>query len=673
MKRSNGGNDLASKKPRLIGGDSSNGGNADYEGLQQQRHNLPIFNAKKRLVQEIKILSSAIVIGETGSGKTTQIPQFLYEAGIHKNHVIACTQPRRVAAITVAQRVAAEKGCHIGHLVGYSVRFDDVTSSDTKIKYMTDGMLLREAILDPLLRKYSVVILDEAHERTIQTDVLFGVVKAAQRDRKRGGLLWLKIIVMSATMDVDHFSQYFSQAPVLYIEGRQHTVEILYTRETQSDYLFASLVTVFQIHKQAPPNHDILVFVTGQEEIESVVKSIKDIARDLQTDLPKLLVLPLYASLAHAQQLRVFSTTPKGVRKVIVSTNIAETSVTIHGIKYIVDTGKVKAKSFKPSTGLDMLKVQWISKAQAWQRTGRAGRESTGTCYRLYSEAQFESLDMNTVPEIQRCNMSSVALQLLAMGVSDIVNFDFMDKPSKESILKALEELMLLGAIENDIEKPKLTELGRTMAAFPLDPRLAKTLLAAKDHNCLEEILTVVSLLFVETVVHSPNNKKELAAAAHQKFLSSDGDHVTLLNIYRAYKGVNGNKDWCHENFVNMRNMKNAMDVRRQLHEICVKQKLPLKSCGRDTTAIRKCLTVGFFMNTAELQKEGQYISLASRKGVAIHPSSCLFQHKPAYVIYSELVQTSKCYMRLVCVVDAEWLYDVAPEYFRKKRLSHTK
>ncbi|KAJ8315572.1 LOW QUALITY PROTEIN: hypothetical protein KUTeg_007722 [Tegillarca granosa] len=540
--------------------------------LKEERQKLPIYPARGRLINQIQRLDTAI---------------YLFEASIHRNAVIAVTQPRRVAAITVSQRVSEERGRELGQLVGYCVRFEDVTSEATKIKYMTDGMLLREAILDPLMKKYTIVILDEAHERTIHTDVLFGVVKAAQTQRKNKGLRPLKIVVMSATMDT-----FYSVSP-------------------QSDYVFSSVVTLFQIHKEQPPNQDVLIFLTGQEEIDSAVKSIKDIAKDMVGEAPPLVVCPLYAALPSQIQLRVFNPTPKGARKVIVATNIAETSVTIHVVR--------------------------VSKAQALQRTGRAGRESAGSCYRLYTEEEFESFKPNTVPEIQRCNLSNVVLQLLAMGITDVIHFDFMDKPSTESILNAIEQLHNLGAITKE-PTVKLSPLGRQMAAFPLDPRL-------------EEMLSIVSTLSVDS--------REEAIAARKKFISSEGDHMTLLNIYRAFKSVKGNKDWCHENFINGRNMKTATEVRRQLREICVKQEFPITSCGQDSTAIRKCLAAGFFMNAAELQREGHYISLSTRKPVSIHPSSALFKCKPSYVVYNELVKTTKCYMRirsiLMCNQDNEY------------------
>ncbi|KAH3735785.1 ATP-dependent RNA helicase DHX33-like [Dreissena polymorpha] len=659
----NGHNDRPSQKRFKF----SQNGDDHYNKIREERHNLPIYPARGRLISEVQRHSSVVIIGETGSGKTTQIPQFLFEAGINRNSIIAITQPRRVAAITISQRVAQEKRTDLGDLVGYCVRFDDTTSERTKIKYMTDGMLLREAISDPLMKRYSVVILDEAHERTIHTDVLFGVVKQAQHERKKLAMKPLKIIVMSATMDVDHFSQYFNKAPVLYLEGRQFPIRVLYCKEEQSDYLFAALVTLFQIHREAPAQEDVLIFLTGQEEIESMVKSIRDIGQNVPGNTPNLLVCPLYAALPAPQQLKVFQTTPKGCRKVIVATNIAETSITISGVRFVIDTGMVKAKIYNSHGGLDIMKVVHLSQAQAQQRCGRAGRESPGTCYRLYTEQQYEAFKKNTVPEIQRCNLASVVLQLLAMGIHDVVNFDFMDKPSTEAILSAIEQLKLLGALETDADL-KLTSLGKLMALFPLDPKLSRVILAAKDHHCLEEILSIVSLLSVDSILYTPQSKREKALAVREKFMSSEGDHITLLNIYRAYKGVNGNKAWCMENFINMRNMQTAFDVRKQLREICMKHSLPLESCGQDTASVRRCLTTGYFMSSAELQKEGEYVSLSTRKTVSIHPSSALFHCKPAYVLYNELVQTTKCYMRDLCVVDADWLYQAAPVYFSKRK-----
>ncbi|XP_068950257.1 ATP-dependent RNA helicase DHX33 isoform X3 [Petaurus breviceps papuanus] len=576
------------------------------EALERQRRSLPIFTARGPLLACLRSVECAVLIGETGSGKTTQIPQYLYEAGLGRQGVIAVTQPRRVAAISLAARVSDEKRTELGKLVGYTVRFDDVTSEDTRILFLTDGMLLREAMADALLRKYSFVILDEAHERTIHTDVLLGVVKAAQRRRKELRKPLLRVLVMSATMDVDLFSRYLGGAPVLYVEGRQHPIQVYYTRQPQSDYLHAALVSIFQIHQ--------------------------------------------------------------GSRKVIISTNIAETSITITGIKHVIDTGMVKAKKYNPESGLEVLAVQRVSKTQAWQRTGRAGREDSGACYRLYTEDEFEKFDKMTVPEIQRCNLASVILQLLALRVPNVLTFDFMSKPSPDHLQAALEQLELLGALQRKKDEPLvLTPTGRKMAAFPLEPKFAKTILLSPKFHCTEEILTIVSLLSVDSVLYNPPSRRDEVHSVRKKFISSEGDHLTLLNVYRAFRNVGGNKEWCRENFVNSKNMMLVAEVRAQLRDICVKMAMPIESSRADTGNVRRCLAHGLFMNTAELQPDGTYVTVDTRQPVSIHPSSVLFHCKPACVTYNELLSTNKCYMRDLCVVDADWLYDAAPEYFRRK------
>uniref|UniRef100_A0A8D2LKQ7 ATP-dependent RNA helicase DHX33 n=1 Tax=Varanus komodoensis TaxID=61221 RepID=A0A8D2LKQ7_VARKO len=651
----------AKRHPPPAGGGASSA--ACPAGIDSQRRSLPIFQARGALLGQLRGLDCAVLIGETGSGKTTQIPQYLYEGGIGRQGVVAVTQPRRVAAISLATRVSDEKKTELGKLVGYTVRFEDLTSEETKIKFLTDGMLLREAIGDPLMHKYSVVILDEAHERTIHTDVLFGVVKAAQKKRKELGRAPLKVIVMSATMDVDLFSQYFNGAPVLYLEGRQHPIQIFYTKQPQSDYLQAALVTVFQIHQEAPASQDILVFLTGQEEIEAMAKTCRDIAKHLPDGCPQMVVLPLYASLPYSQQLRVFQVAPKGYRKVILSTNVAETSVTIAGIKYVVDTGMVKAKKYAAESGLEVLAVQRVSKAQAWQRAGRAGREDSGFCYRLYTEDEFEKLDKMTVPEIQReCALTqgpaSVSRLPRHLGLAWLV--------SAEALHAAIDQLALLGAVERK-DLLTLTPLGRKMAAFPLEPKLAKVILMAPKFHCTEEILTIVSLLSVDSVLHNPPSRRDDVQAARKKFASSEGDHITLLNIYRAFKNISGNREWCKENFVNSRNMMLVSDVRAQLRDICIKLSIPLESSRSDTGNVRRCLAHSLFMYTAELQPDGTYATTDSHQPVAIHPSSVLFHCKPACVTYNELLHTNKCYMRDLCVVDADWLYDAAPDYFRQK------
>ncbi|XP_064455856.1 ATP-dependent RNA helicase DHX33-like [Ornithodoros turicata] len=636
--------------------------------LLEERKSLPVFSVRWSLVKAVRDNDCVIMMGETGCGKTTQIPQFLHDAGFTKRAMIGVTQPRRVAAVTIANRVAMEMGVNIGDLVGYSVRFDDSTSHGTKIKYLTDGMLLREALSDPLLQRYRVIILDEAHERTVNTDILFGVVKIAQQQRKKMNGSPLKVVVMSATMNVDQFSAYFDNAPVYMLQGRQHPIKSMYAVKKQEDYIFATLVTVFQIHQSGQPG-DILVFCTGQEEIESAVKATRETRSQLSPDEQNIVAYPLYSALPSDVQLKVFQPATEGTRKVIFATNIAETSVTIPGIKFVIDTGMVKEKLFHPKIGFEMLKVQKISKAQAWQRAGRAGRECSGICYRLFTRQEFDKMKDFTVPEIQRCSLSGVVLQMLAIGISDIFGFDFMDKPSQHHIVEAMTRLHQFRALEK-ADTIRLSPLGKKMARFPLEPRFAKIILASQELGCTEEILTIISMLSGDSVLFYSEKNRDRRNETWKKFQSNEGDHITLLNIFRGFKGVKGNKEWCKENFVNRKNMIKVLDIRRQLAALCAQADVPLKSCGKDTAAVRKCMISGLFTNVAELQKEGHYTTVESRKQVYIHPSSSLFSSSPSCIIYTEMVETTKCYMKNLSVVDPDWLLDMEPQYFKSKRLA---
>lgn len=419
---------------------------ATKAALLEERKQLPMWSARERLIAAVKSSPVLIVVGETGSGKTTQIPQFLLDAGFTRGGgMIACTQPRRVAAVTVAQRVAQERGCVLGQEVGYTVRFDDCTSAATQLKYMTDGMLLREALLDPQLKRYRAIVLDEAHERTIATDVLLGLLKQARA--ARGGDF--RLLVMSATLDAAGFRDYFPGAQAAYVEGRQHPVSVMYSLQPLESYLDAAITAALQVHCDEALG-DALVFLTGQDEIESAERLIRERAEALPHDpqRPHLEVVPMYAALPADAQMRAFAPAPPGTRKVVLSTNIAETSITIPGVRYVIDTGFVKARAYNARLGADCLEVVPVSKAQARQRSGRAGREAPGKCYRLYTEGAFGQLAAVTEPEIKRANLASVVLQLKSLGVADPTSFDFMDPPPKTALLRALELLFALGALD---------------------------------------------------------------------------------------------------------------------------------------------------------------------------------------------------------------------------------
>ncbi|KAF9919107.1 putative ATP-dependent RNA helicase dhr2 [Lobosporangium transversale] len=639
--------------------------------LKKHRQALPIYTARDIIIKEVKENACVVIVGETGSGKTTQIPQYLLEAGMAAHGTIAVTQPRRVAAINLAKRVAEEVGTPIGQKVGYSIRFDDASSRDSLIKYMTDGIMLRELLSDRLLLRYSVIILDEAHERTLRTDILFGMVKSIQKQRQdmieqgRRDVQPLKIVVMSATLDAEKFSEYFYNAKIMYISGRMYPVKILNTVEPQSDYVDSALVTAFQIHQEEAPG-DILIFLTGQEEIENLEKLIEEYATDLPPHVGKLIPCPIFAAQDSTTQQRIFEPAPPGTRKVILATNIAETSITIPNIRYVIDTGCHKSRGYNAKIGIESLLVEPISKSSARQRMGRAGREAPGICFRLYTEDAFDELEEDAVPEIKRCNLESAILSLKATGIDDVTGFDFMDRPPKSGMLRSLEHLYALEALDDE---GKLTEIGKKMAAFPVDPPYAKVLLQSEKMECTKEAIEIISLLSVDSIFSSPSAKREEANEARQKFVSLDGDHLTLLNTLRAYESVKGDRDWCRENFINSRHMRHVIDVRKQLIQFCERSGMdPKRTCGQDLEIVLKCFLAGFFQNTALLQPDGTYKSVIGGQTVSIHPSSSLFGKKREAIMYNELVFTTKHYIRGVSALESAWLSQAAPKYFGRRQ-----
>ncbi|XP_050539097.1 ATP-dependent RNA helicase DHX8 [Daktulosphaira vitifoliae] len=649
--------DVPEWKKHVIGGKKSSFGMKTNLSLLEQRQSLPIYKLKDELIKAVTDNQILIVIGETGSGKTTQITQYLAEAGFTSRGKIGCTQPRRVAAMSVAKRVAEEFGCRLGQEVGYTIRFEDCTSPETAIKYMTDGMLLRECLVDFDLKNYSVVMLDEAHERTIHTDVLFGLLKQAVTKRKE-----LKLIVTSATLDAVKFSQYFFEAPIFTIPGRTFPVEVLYTKEPETDYLDASLITVMQIHLREPPG-DILLFLTGQEEIDTACEILYERMKSLGPDIPELIILPVYSALPSEMQTRIFEAAPPGSRKVVIATNIAETSLTIDGIYYVVDPGFVKQKVYNSKTGMDSLVVTPISQAQAKQRAGRAGRTGPGKCYRLYTERAYRDEMLPTpVPEIQRTNLATTVLQLKTMGINDLLHFDFMDAPPVESLIMALESLHSLSALDDE---GLLTRLGRRMAEFPLEPNLSKMLIMSVHLQCSEEILTIVSMLSVQNVFYRPKDKQALADQKKAKFNQIEGDHLTLLAVYNSWKNNKFSNAWCYENFVQIRTLKRAQDVRKQLLGIMDRHKLDVVSAGKNTARVQKAICSGFFRNASKKDPQEGYRTLVDGQTVYIHPSSALFNRQPEWVMYHELVQTTKEYMREVTTIDPRWLVEFAPAFFK--------
>jgi len=648
-----------------------------YRDILKQRKKLPVFGFLAEFHAALEGRQVVVVEGETGSGKTTQLPAFLtlslFATG--DTRVVACTQPRRVAAMSVAQRVAEELDVELGEEVGYSIRFEEMTSPRTRLKFMTDGMLLREAMTEhDLSRRYSTILLDECHERTLATDVLFGLLKGTlAKLREQGRPDALKLVVMSATLDAARFQAYFNDAPLLKVPGRTFAVEIFYTAEPERDYLEAAVRAVMQIHL-CEAEGDILLFLTGEEEIERCCKRIESEAALLGPDAcGPLLVLPLYSSLPPAVQRRIFGPAPgprngRPGRKVIVSTNIAETSLTIDGIVYVVDPGFAKQKVFNPRVRVESLLVSPISRASAQQRAGRAGRTRPGKCFRLYTEEAFtRDLQDQTYPEILRSNLGTTVLTLKKLGVEDLVHFDFLDPPAPETLMRALELLNYLGALDDDCE---LTRVGEAMAEFPLDPQLARMLIAAPELNCSNEVLSIAALLSVPNPFLRPQEQGREADQAKAEFAHADGDHLTLLNAYHAYKqheAAGAVADWCWESFLQQRSLKQADDVRGQLARVMTNFGLRLVSTPFSSKEyyvnIRRAITAGFFMQVAHLEPGGHYLTIKDHQVASLHPS-CVLGGKPEFVVYHEFALTKKNFLRTCTSVRPEWLLEASPAYY---------
>eukprot|EP00300_Choanocystis_sp_HF-7_P015304 c19003_g1_i4.p1 GENE.c19003_g1_i4~~c19003_g1_i4.p1 ORF type:complete len:652 (+),score=145.10 c19003_g1_i4:44-1999(+) len=628
---------------------------------------LPIHQVEDEIVRHANECRVLILVGETGSGKTTQMPQILLRHGVVKadrgRSMIAITQPRRVAAVSVAQRVAQEMGVNLGEEVGYTIRFDDKSSNATRIKYMTDGMLVRESGLDPLLSRYSCIILDEAHERSIATDVLIALTKRLVTERSD-----LRLIVMSATLNVSLFSDYFNNARVLYLQGRQYPVQIYYTPEPEPDYVDATVTAVIQIHLEEAPG-DVLVFLTGQEEIDGVESVLVSRAKAIVHTKLTLMVVKIYAALPPEQQLKVFDPTPPGHRKVVLATNIAETSITIPGITYVVDSGLVKSRTRVTGTGADALLVAPISQDAANQRSGRAGRVGPGKCFRLYTEPSFEGLASHTVSEVVRGNMAAVVLQLKLYGIHDIAAFDFIEHPGEERIAESLLALYLLGALD---DSQALTPLGQKMASLPVDPPFAACILAAHNMHCAGALLTLVSLLSVENLYFVPFEKREAADAARRSFGHPRGDTLTLLNLWTQYQAASDGQHWCRVHFVNPRALARAAEIRKQLVGICVRQGMDPQSlavkASVDEESVCRALCSGLFANVAtrDAATPNTYVTALGHRKVTIHPSSVLARGKAECVLYCSLVLTTKLYMRDVTVIDPVWVREAAPKVYQK-------
>ncbi|KAK8330828.1 hypothetical protein V6Z12_A10G033500 [Gossypium hirsutum] len=558
-----------------------------------------------------------------------------------------------------------------------------------RIKFLTDGVLLREMMDDPLLTKYSVIMVDEAHERSISTDIVLGLLKKIQKRRPE-----LRLIISSATIEAKSMSNFFLSSKrrqalegeelrpglepaILSVEvfslGRGFNVQIHYVEDPVRDYVQAAVSTVLLINDKEPPG-DILVFLTGQDDIDAAIKLLTEEARSNGKNSSGLIILPLYSGLTRAEQDLIFSPTPKGKRKVVISTNIAETSLTLEGIVYVVDSGFSKQRFYNPISDIENLVVAPISKASARQRAGRAGRLRPGKCYRLYTEEYFlNEMSMQGIPEIQRSNLVSCVIQLKALGIDNILGFDWPASPSPESMIRALEVLYSLGVLDDDA---KLTSpVGFQVAEIPLEPMIAKMILSSNELGCSDEIITIAAVLSIQSIWFSARGAQKELDEAKLRFAAAEGDHVTFLNIYKGFLQSGKSSKWCHKNFINYHAMKKVMEIRELLRRIALRLGIVLKSCETDMQLVRKAVTAGFFANACRLEAYshgGMYKTIRGSQEVYIHPSSVLFRVNPKCVIYHSLVSTDRQYMRNVMSIDPSWLTEVAPHFYQQQRHNPT-
>ncbi|XP_040028405.1 putative ATP-dependent RNA helicase DHX40 [Gasterosteus aculeatus] len=658
------------------------------ESESQQSKQLPIYRHKAELIRAVKDSTFLLVTGETGSGKTTQLPKYLHRAGFCKDGKIGITQPRRVAAITVAQRVAQEMHCTLGKEVGYQVRFDDCTSQSTAVKYMTDGCLLREILADPVLSQYSVVILDEVHERSLNTDILLGLLKkmfSKPGKAAEGRSFPLKVVVMSATLETDKLSSFLGDCPVFTIPGRTFPVTSTFgfavgPKDIESSGYVKEVVKVaLDVHTSEKAG-DILVFLTGQVEIERACDLLYEKAEsiDYRYDVEDqtvegLLILPLYGSMPTDQQRQIFQPPPSGIRKCVVATNIAATSLTINGIKYIIDSGFVKQLNHNSRVGMDILEVVPISKSEAEQRAGRAGRTSAGKCFRIYTKEFWEkNMPEYTVPEIQRTSLTAVVLTLKCLGVHDVIRFPYLDCPEERFILEALKQLYQFDAIDR---RGRVTRLGELMVEFPLHPGLTRAVLKAASLGCQDLLLPVAAMLSVENIFIRPGHpeKQKEADEKHKALATKSGsmnDFATLLAVFQLCKSSGRPSAWCKDHWVHWRALKSAFSVETQLREILLrlqqKRDFPVDTYdGEKSELFRRCLCTGYFTNVAR-RSVGKVFCTMDGHGsmIHIHPSSSLFDHegKLNWIIFHDVLVTSKVYVRTACPIRYEWVKDLLPK-----------
>ena len=689
------------------------------QNMKNQIFHLPIYKNKEELINLLKSpeINVIIIMGETGCGKTTQVPKIIYQNFPLDNKMICITQPRRIAAISISERVAEELDSKIGETVGYSVRFKEKMSKKTKIKFLTDGMLVRECILDKNLEKYKYIILDEIHERSIHTDILMMICNDLLINKRRSDL---KLIIMSATLDPKKYMEYFKTGALIKVQGRKFPIKVFNIAEEKeknnllnkninkekekeldyydliSKYIDRCLNCILQIilsEKEEDKHGDILVFLPGQEDIEDLQELLKAKKEEIYTELQngkniEFKVLPLFGSLPSNQQLKIFRPLKnkygKSIRKIILATNIAETSLTIKNIKYIIDSGFFKMRKFYPKLNIDTLKVTQISKNSALQRAGRAGRESAGICYRLYTQEEYKNFNEQTEPEILRINLRNISLQLFSIGYTNFEEINFIDKPPMDNFNNAFDDLISYGAL--DKENKNITSLGKKMAILPMDPIYSLILINALDnkyHDVFEDIVAIISILQSDNIYYNPTNLREKIEKIREKYLDPISDHLSLKNIFNEYKKANNKEKFCKENFLNDKALAKSMEIYKQLMSYLEKifmdefkkkeintqmeQKIEEidkyldKMKNKDNNEnknelIINCLLTGYFNNIAKYSNDNFFETLKGNQLCKIHPTSFLIK-KPklgkqyGYLIFNEMIITSKKYLKCCTLI----------------------
>lgn len=625
---------------------------------------LPVSQRKAEIQKLLSEHQVIVVAGETGSGKTTQLPKMCLELGFGNLGMIGHTQPRRIAARSVAARIAEELETELGGLVGYKVRFNDQISDDTQIKLMTDGILLAEIQNDRFLNQYSCLIIDEAHERSLNNDFILGYLKQLLPRRRD-----LKLIITSATIDVERFSKHFNNAPIIEVSGRTYPVEVRYrpvVEEDEQDQLQGILNAVDEL--QAEGRGDILIFMNGEREIRDTAEALQ------KQNLKHTEILPLFARLSAQEQNKIFH--PSGLNRIVLATNVAETSLTVPGIKYVIDPGTARISRYSYRTKVQRLPIEPISQASANQRKGRCGRVSEGICIRLYSEEDFNSRPEFTDPEILRTNLASVILQMTALGLDDIEAFPFVDAPDKRHIqdgIKLLEELGAFEMVRTEAgEKRQLTAVGRQLAQLPVDPRLAKMLLSAVSQGTLHEVMIIVAALSIQDPRERPQEKQQASDEKHRRFADKKSDFLAFLNLWRYLQeqqkelSKNQFRRQCQKDFLNYLRIREWQDIYHQIRLTVREMGLPINSEKAEYQQIHTALLSGLLSHIGLKEAEKQQYLGARNAHFAIFPNSVLFKKQPKWVIAAELVETSKLWGRMVAEIEPEWIEPLAEHLIKK-------